>query len=65
MSPGPIREGFNVIKGAAPGLCSCLKGLAINVYYRYFVDFRFFLDLEQPISIFLVEWIQVSSAISV
>ena len=32
MSPGPIRKGFDVIKGAAPGLCSCLKGLAINAF---------------------------------
>jgi hypothetical protein len=32
MSPGPIRKGFDVLKGAAPGLCSCLKGLAITAF---------------------------------
>ena len=32
MSPGPIRETFDVIKGAASGLRSCLKGLAINAF---------------------------------
>ena len=32
MSPRPIIEDFNVIKGGAPGLCSCLKGLAINAF---------------------------------
>ena len=32
MSPGPIIETFDVIKGAASGLRSCLKGLAINAF---------------------------------
>ena len=32
MSPYPIIKGFNVIKGAAPGLRSCLKWLAINAF---------------------------------
>ena len=32
MSPGPIIKGFDVIKGAASGLRSCLKRLAINAF---------------------------------
>lgn len=32
MSPCPIVKGFDVVKGAVPGLCSCLKGLSINAF---------------------------------
>jgi hypothetical protein len=32
MSPSPIIETFDVIKGAAPGLHSCLKGPTINTF---------------------------------
>src|SRR5207249_2334308 len=32
MSPGPIIKGFDVIKGDASGLRSCLKGLTINAF---------------------------------
>src|SRR5437764_5452564 len=32
MSPGPMREAFDVINGAASGLRSCLKGLAITTF---------------------------------
>jgi hypothetical protein len=32
MSPGPIIKGFDVVKGGAPRLCSCLKGHSINEF---------------------------------
>lgn len=32
MSPRPVIESFDVIKGGAPGLCSCLKRLAVNAF---------------------------------
>jgi hypothetical protein len=32
MSPSPIIETFDVIKGGAPSLRSCLKRLAINTF---------------------------------
>ena len=32
MSPSPIIETFDVIKGATPGLGPCLKRLAINTF---------------------------------
>ena len=32
MSPGPVIETFDVIKGATSGLSPCLKRLAINTF---------------------------------
>jgi hypothetical protein len=32
VSPGSIVKTLDVFKGDASGLCSCLKGLAINAF---------------------------------
>ena len=32
MSTSPIVKGFDVLKGAAPRLCSCLQGPKLNTF---------------------------------